>query len=143
VQGFPNGNWLGPTLFTDIEPSMSIYKEEIFGPVLLAAQVDDLDSAIGMINANPYGNGTSIFTSSGGAARKFQHEIEVGQVGINVPIPVPLPFFSFTGWKQSFFGDQHAYGKQAVRFYTETKTVTARWFDESSAVGSNMTIKLQ
>ncbi|HTK98896.1 MAG TPA: CoA-acylating methylmalonate-semialdehyde dehydrogenase, partial [Pseudomonadales bacterium] len=117
VEGFPNGNWLGPTLFTDIEPSMSIYKEEIFGPVLLAAQVDDLDSAIGMINANPYGNGTSIFTSSGGAARKFQHEIEVGQVGINVPIPVPLPFFSFTGWKQSFFGDQHAYGKQAVRFY--------------------------
>ena len=143
VAGFPNGNWLGPTLFTDVEPSMSIYKEEIFGPVLLAAQVDDLDAAIGMINANPYGNGTSIFTSSGGAARKFQHEIEVGQVGINVPIPVPLPFFSFTGWKQSFFGDQHAYGKQAVRFYTETKTVTARWFDETSAVGSNMTIKLQ
>ncbi len=100
---------------------MTIYKEEIFGPVLLAAQVDDLDAAIGMINANPYGNGTSIFTSSGGAARKFQHEIEVGQVGINVPIPVPLPFFSFTGWKQSFFGDQHAYGKQAVRFYTRNE----------------------
>jgi malonate-semialdehyde dehydrogenase (acetylating) / methylmalonate-semialdehyde dehydrogenase len=143
VAGFPKGNWLGPTLFTDIKPSMTIYKEEIFGPVLLAAQVDDLDAAIGMINASPYGNGTSIFTSSGGAARKFQHEIEVGQVGINVPIPVPLPFFSFTGWKQSFFGDQHAYGKQAVRFYTETKTVTARWFDDSSTVGSNMTIKLQ
>jgi malonate-semialdehyde dehydrogenase (acetylating)/methylmalonate-semialdehyde dehydrogenase len=143
VAGFPDGNWLGPTLFTDVDPDMTIYKEEIFGPVLLAAQVDDLDAAIGMINANPYGNGTSIFTSSGGAARKFQHEIEVGQVGINVPIPVPLPFFSFTGWKQSFFGDQHAYGKQAVRFYTETKTVTARWFDDSSTVGSNMTIKLQ
>ncbi|HTO56372.1 MAG TPA: CoA-acylating methylmalonate-semialdehyde dehydrogenase [Pseudomonadales bacterium] len=143
VAGYPKGNWLGPTLFTDIKPEMTIYKEEIFGPVLLAAQVDSLDSAIGMINASPYGNGTSIFTSSGGAARKFQHEIEVGQVGINVPIPVPLPFFSFTGWKQSFFGDQHAYGKQAVRFYTETKTVTARWFDETSAVGSNMTIKLQ
>ena len=143
VAGFPDGNWLGPTLFTDVEPSMTIYKEEIFGPVLLTAQVDNLDAAIAMINANPYGNGTSIFTSSGGAARKFQHEIEVGQVGINVPIPVPLPFFSFTGWKQSFFGDQHAYGKQAVRFYTETKTVTARWFDESSTVGSNMTIKLQ
>jgi malonate-semialdehyde dehydrogenase (acetylating)/methylmalonate-semialdehyde dehydrogenase len=143
VEGFPKGNWLGPTLFTDVAPSMTIYQEEIFGPVLLAAQVDDLDSAIAMINANPYGNGTSIFTSSGGAARKFQHEIEVGQVGINVPIPVPLPFFSFTGWKQSFFGDQHAYGKQGVRFYTETKTVTARWFDESSTVGSNMTIKLQ
>ncbi len=143
VEGYPKGNWLGPTLFTDVAASMTIYKEEIFGPVLLAAQVDDLDAAIAMINESPYGNGTSIFTSSGGAARKFQHEIEVGQVGINVPIPVPLPFFSFTGWKQSFFGDQHAYGKQAVRFYTETKTVTARWFDESSAVGSNMTIKLQ
>jgi malonate-semialdehyde dehydrogenase (acetylating)/methylmalonate-semialdehyde dehydrogenase len=143
VAGYPDGNWLGPTLFTDVEPSMSIYKEEIFGPVLLATQVGDLDAAIRMINANPYGNGTSIFTASGGAARKFQHEIEVGQVGINVPIPVPLPFFSFTGWKQSFFGDQHAYGKQAVRFYSETKTVTARWFDETTAVGSNMTIKLQ
>ena len=143
VAGFPNGNWLGPTLFSDIDPSMSIYKEEIFGRYCSRRRSNDLDAAIGMINANPYGNGTSIFTSSGGAARKFQHEIEVGQVGINVPIPVPMPFFSFTGWKQSFFGDQHAYGKQAVRFYTETKTVTARWFDESSAVGSNMTIKLQ
>jgi malonate-semialdehyde dehydrogenase (acetylating) / methylmalonate-semialdehyde dehydrogenase len=143
VPGYPNGNWLGPTLFTKVEPSMSIYREEIFGPVLLAAEAATLDDAIAMINANPYGNGTSIFTGSGAAARKFQHEIEVGQVGINVPIPVPLPFFSFTGWKQSFFGDQHAYGKQAVRFYTETKTVTARWFDESSNLSSNMTIKLQ
>ena len=101
-----------------------------------------MDEAIGLINANPYGNGTSIFTSSGGAARKFQHAIEVGQVGINIPIPVPLPFFSFTGWRQSFFGDQHAYGKQAVKFYTETKTVTARWFDDAPASGPNMTIKL-
>src|SRR5262249_40822627 len=143
VAGYPKGNWVGPTLFRKIDTTMSIYREEIFGPVLLAAEVDNLDAAIAMINANPYGNGTSIFTSSGGAARKFQHEIDVGQVGINVPIPVPLPFFSFTGWKQSFFGDQHAYGKQAVRFYTETKTITARWFDETSAVGSNMTIKLQ
>jgi malonate-semialdehyde dehydrogenase (acetylating) / methylmalonate-semialdehyde dehydrogenase len=143
VDGFPKGNWLGPTLFTDIRADMTIYKEEIFGPVLLAAEVANLDAAIAMVNASPYGNGTSIFTSSGGAARKFQHEIEVGQVGINVPIPVPLPFFSFTGWKQSFFGDQHAYGKQAVRFYTETKTVTARWFDDTAPVGPNMTIKLQ
>jgi len=122
---------------------MSIYQEEIFGPVLLAAEVPDLDSAIALVNANPYGNGTSIFTASGGAARKFQHEIEVGQVGVNVPIPVPLPFFSFTGWRRSFFGDQHAYGKQAVRFYTETKTVTTRWFDDVPATGPNMTIRLQ
>jgi malonate-semialdehyde dehydrogenase (acetylating)/methylmalonate-semialdehyde dehydrogenase len=143
VDGFPEGNWVGPTLFTDVTTDMSIYKEEIFGPVLVTTKADDLDSAIEMINANPFGNGTSLFTSSGGAARKFQHEIDVGQVGINLPIPVPLPFFSFTGWKQSFFGDQHAYGKQAVRFYTETKTITARWFDEDSATGPNMTIKLK
>jgi malonate-semialdehyde dehydrogenase (acetylating)/methylmalonate-semialdehyde dehydrogenase len=143
VQGYPKGNWVGPTLFRRIRTDMSIYQEEIFGPVLLAAEVPDLDAAIAMINANPYGNGTSIFTSSGGAARKFQHEIDVGQVGVNVPIPVPLPFFSFTGWRRSFFGDQHAYGKQAVRFYTETKTITSRWFDDVAATGPNMTIKLQ
>ena len=142
VDGYPDGNWVGPTLFSDVSTDMSIYREEIFGPVLLCAETDSLDHAIGLINDNPYGNGTSIFTSSGGAARKFQHEIEVGQVGINIPIPVPLPFFSFTGWKQSFFGDQHAYGKQAVKFYTETKTVTSRWFDEAPAGGPNMTIRL-
>ena len=143
VPGYPDGNWLGPTLFSGVQTDMTIYREEVFGPVLLTSEVPDLDAAIALINANPYGNGTSIFTASGGAARKFQHEIEVGQVGINVPIPVPLPFFSFTGWKRSFFGDQHAYGKQAVRFYTETKTVTSRWFDDVSTVGPNMTIKLQ
>ena len=141
---YPKGNWVGPTLFTNVKPDMTIYTEEIFGPVLLTSAVDNIDDAIAMINANPYGNGTSIFTSSGAAARKFQHEIEVGQVGINIPIPVPLPFFSFTGWKGSFYGDQHAYGKQAVRFYTETKTVTARWFEEDIAdAEANMTIKLQ
>ena len=143
VDGYPDGNWVGPTLFSDVTPDMRIYQEEIFGPVLITSEVASLDEAIDMINANAYGNGTSIFTSSGAAARRFQHEIEVGQVGINVPIPVPLPFFSFTGWKQSFFGDQHVYGKQAVRFYTETKTVTARWFDDEVAGGPNMTIKLQ
>ena len=143
VDGFPDGNWVGPTLFSDVTPDMRIYQEEIFGPVLITSEVASLDDAIELINANAYGNGTSIFTSSGAAARRFQHEIEVGQVGINVPIPVPLPFFSFTGWKQSFFGDQHVYGKQAVRFYTETKTVTARWFDDEATGGPNMTIKLQ
>ena len=143
VDGYPDGNWVGPTLFADVAPEMSIYRDEIFGPVLVALTVDTLDDAIDLVNASPFGNGVSLFTSSGAHARKFQHEIGVGQVGINVPIPVPLPFFSFTGWKDSFFGDLHAYGKQAVRFYTETKTVTARWFDEPSSASPNMTIGLR
>lgn len=143
VEGFPDGNWVGPTVFTDVTPEMSIYREEVFGPVLCLVKAATLDEAIEIINESPYGNGTSIFTASGAAARRFQHEIEVGQVGINVPIPVPLPFFSFTGWKQSFYGDQHAYGKQAVRFFTETKTITARWFDSDIATGPNMTIHLK
>ena len=144
IPGYETGNWIGPTLFSGVKPEMKLYREEIFGPVLLTMEVDTLEEAIALINANPYGNGCSIFTASGAAARKFQHEIEVGQVGINVPIPVPLPFFSFTGWKKSFLGDLHAYGKQAVRFYTETKTVTARWFDEDIAhAAPNMTIQLK
>lgn len=145
VAGFESGNWVGPTLFDNVTPEMTIYKEEIFGPVLSCMHADTLDAAIEIVNASPYGNGTSIFTASGAAARKYQHEIEVGQVGINVPIPVPLPFFSFTGWKGSFYGDQHAYGKQAVRFYTETKTITARWFesDIETASSPNMTIGLK
>ena len=143
VEGLPDGNWVGPTLFSDVTTEMSIYTDEIFGPVLVGLTAESLGDAIQMINENPYGNGTSIFTSSGGAARKFQSEIEVGQVGINIPIPVPLPFFSFTGWKNSFYGDQHAYGKQAVRFYTETKTITARWFSSDAVVANNMTITLK
>jgi len=144
VEGFPDGNWVGPTLFADVTPQMSIYSEEVFGPVLCIIGVDSLEDAIALINEHPCGNGTSIFTASGAAARKYQHEIEVGQVGINVPIPVPLPFFSFTGWKASFYGDQHAYGKQAIRFYTETKTITARWFESDiAASGPNMTIHLK
>lgn len=144
VDGYPNGNWVGPTLFTDVTPQMSVYKEEIFGPVLCVLCVDSLEDAIALINEHPCGNGTSIFTASGAVARKYQHEIEVGQVGINVPIPVPLPFFSFTGWKASFYGDLHAYGKQAIRFYTETKTITARWFESDiDAAGPNMTIHLK
>ena len=143
VEGWPDGNWVGPTLFSEVTPEMSIYKEEIFGPVLVATNVDSLDDAIELINNNPYGNGVSIFTSSGGAARRFQSEIEVGQVGINIPIPVPLPFFSFTGWKNSFYGDHHAYGKQAVRFYTETKTITARCFARDAIANANMIITLK
>lgn len=142
VEGYPQGNWVGSTLFANVQPQMSIYTEEIFGPVLITAPAKDLDDAITWINDNPYGNGTSIFTSSGWAARKFQNLIEVGQVGINIPIPVPLPFFSFTGWKNSFYGDQHAYGKEAVRFYTQSKTIMSRWFEtnnnQSSQTFSNM-----
>lgn len=133
VEGLPDGNWVGPTLFSGVKTDMAIYREEIFGPVLCCMSVDTLDEAIELINNLEVGNGTSIFTASGGAARKYQHEILVGQVGINVPIPVPLPMFSFTGWRGSFRGDLHAYGKQAVRFYTETKTVTARWTHTASA----------
>lgn len=144
VDGYPNGNWVGPTLFRGVTTKMGLYREEIFGPVLVCMEVDTLEEAIELVNASPYGNGTSLFTRSGGAARHFQHAIEVGQVGINVPIPVPLPFFSFTGWKGSFYGDLHAYGKQAVRFYTETKTVTSRWFDDKPlGEGPNMTIQLK
>ena len=143
VEGYPNGNWIGATLFSKVKTDSEIYKTEIFGPVLLCIEVDTLEEAINLINKNPFGNGTSIFTASGRSARKFRHEIEVGQVGINVPIPVPLPFFSFTGWKQSFYGDLHAYGKQAVRFYTETKTVTERWFEEDEESTKNLTINLE
>ncbi len=143
VEGFPEGNWVGPTLFSGVSTEMSIYTQEIFGPVLVCIEVDTLQEAIDLVNRNPYGNGTSIFTANGAAARKYQHEIQVGQVGVNVPIPVPLPFFSFTGWRGSFYGDLHAYGKQAVRFYTETKTVTARWFDDDIPTGPNLTINLR
>ncbi|WP_020407235.1 CoA-acylating methylmalonate-semialdehyde dehydrogenase [Hahella ganghwensis] len=143
VEGYPDGNWVGPTMFRNVTTDMSIYKEEIFGPVLIALEVDSIDEAIQLVNENPYGNGTSIFTSSGAAARKYQHEIKVGQVGINIPVPVPLPMFSFTGWRKSFYGDQHAYGKQAVKFYTETKTITARWFEEDIDTGVNTTIQLK
>ncbi|MEZ5570241.1 MAG: CoA-acylating methylmalonate-semialdehyde dehydrogenase [Halioglobus sp.] len=144
VEGLPDGNWVGPTLFADVTPDMAIYREEIFGPVLCCMHVDTLDEAIALVNALSVGNGTSIFTASGGAARKYQHEVLVGQVGINIPIPVPLPMFSFTGWRGSFRGDLHAYGKQAVRFYTETKTITARWtHSEGSGNQPNMSINLR
>lgn len=143
VKGYEQGNWIGPTVFTDVTANMEIYQQEIFGPVLCCMHVDSLAEAIKLVNANPFGNGTSIFTASGAAARNYQSNVEVGQVGINVPIPVPLPFFSFTGWKNSFYGDLHAYGKQAIRFYTETKTITARWFDDETVTGPNMSINLR
>ncbi|OQR87910.1 methylmalonate-semialdehyde dehydrogenase, mitochondrial precursor [Achlya hypogyna] len=139
VPKYPNGNFVGPTLLNNVDVKNPSYVEELFGPVLVCSSVDTLDDAIELINANPYGNGTSIFTQSGPAARKFQHEIDVGQVGINVPIPVPLPFFSFTGSRASIRGDLHFYGKQGVQFYTQTKTVTAQWeFGKKTQYGTVM-----
>ncbi|XP_074590015.1 LOW QUALITY PROTEIN: methylmalonate-semialdehyde dehydrogenase [acylating], mitochondrial [Curcuma longa] len=131
VPGHEHGNFIGPTILADITGDMECYKEEIFGPVLLLMKADSLDEAIQIVNSNKYGNGASIFTTSGVSARKFQTEIEAGQVGINVPIPVPLPFFSFTGSKASFAGDLNFYGKAGVQFYTQIKTVTQQWKDTS------------
>ncbi|MDD2547478.1 MAG: CoA-acylating methylmalonate-semialdehyde dehydrogenase [Burkholderiaceae bacterium] len=144
VPGYENGNFVGPTVFADVTAEMDIYQQEIFGPVLNVVCVDTLEDAIAFINRNPNGNGTSIFTSSGWAARKFQHDINVGQVGINVPIPVPVAYFSFTGSRASKLGDLGPNGKQAVQFWTQTKTVTARWFEEGSrseAVNTTITMK--
>jgi len=144
VAGYEKGNFVGPTIFSGVKPGMSIYDQEVFGPVLAIVAADDLDQAIEFINANPNGNGTAIFTQSGAAARKFQEEIDVGQVGINLPIPVPVPLFSFTGSRASKLGDLGPYGKQVVMFYTQTKTVTQRWFDDSTTShGVNTTISLK
>ena len=138
------GNFIGPTIFTGVKPGMTVYDQEIFGPVLCIAEAASLDEAIALINANPNGNGTAIFTQSGAAARKFEEEVDVGQVGINVPIPVPVPLFSFTGSRASKLGDLGPYGKQVILFYTQTKTVTARWFDDDGVAGGvNTTISLR
>ncbi len=127
VPGAERGFFVGPTLFDHVTPGMDIYREEIFGPVLVVLRVPHLDEAIDLINRNPYGNGAALFTRSGAAARRFEHEVEVGMVGINVAIPVPMAFFSFGGWKQSLFGDLNVHGMEGIRFYTRTKTVTTRW----------------
>jgi malonate-semialdehyde dehydrogenase (acetylating) / methylmalonate-semialdehyde dehydrogenase len=129
--GGEDGFWLGPTLFDHVTPEMSIYSEEIFGPVLSVVRSDSYADAVDLVNANPYGNGTAIFTNDGGAARRFQHEIEVGMIGINVPIPVPMAYFSFGGWKASLFGDTHAHGLEGFHFFTRGKVVTSRWLDPS------------
>ncbi|WP_442954731.1 CoA-acylating methylmalonate-semialdehyde dehydrogenase [Pelomicrobium sp.] len=127
VPGHEYGFFLGPTLFDHVTPEMSIYRDEIFGPVLVVLRVRDFGEALELVNRNPYGNGTALFTRSGAAARRFQNEVEVGMVGVNVPIPVPMAFFSFGGWKQSLFGDLHVHGMEGVYFYTRTKVVTTRW----------------
>eukprot|EP01089_Gocevia_fonbrunei_P021531 TRINITY_DN83_c0_g1_i2.p1 TRINITY_DN83_c0_g1~~TRINITY_DN83_c0_g1_i2.p1 ORF type:complete len:404 (-),score=136.35 TRINITY_DN83_c0_g1_i2:11-1222(-) len=140
VPKYPKGNFLGATVMDKVTPSMECYKEEIFGPVLNVLYTDTFDEAINLVNNNPYGNGTAIFTRSGAAARKYQREIEVGLIGINLPIPVPLPFFSFTGIKNSFVGSTHFYGKMGVNFYTQTKTITSSWRDDSAEWGANMPV---
>jgi len=127
VPGYENGNFIGQTIFTDVTVDMKIYKEEIFGPVMCIMTSNSLDDAIELVNKNAWGNGTAIFTTNGSSARKYQREIEAGQVGINVPIPVPVPMFSFTGNKASFRGDLNFYGKGAIQFFTEPKTITTKW----------------
>ena len=137
--GMKQGFYLGTTLFDHVTPEMEIYKHEIFGPVLIVLRAGSLEEAIALINRNPFANGTAIFTESGGAARRFQNEVQVGMVGINVPIPVPVAYFSFGGWKNSLFGDLHVHGVESVKFYTRTKVVTSRWpHQDTPAPGLNM-----
>jgi malonate-semialdehyde dehydrogenase (acetylating)/methylmalonate-semialdehyde dehydrogenase len=131
VDGDADGFWLGPTLFDNVTPDMSIYTDEIFGPVLSVVRVDSYEAALKLVNDHPYGNGTAIFTNDGGAARRYQDEVEVGMIGINVPIPVPMAYYSFGGWKSSLFGDTHAHGTEGVHFFTRGKVVTSRWLDPS------------
>ncbi|HKC44884.1 MAG TPA: CoA-acylating methylmalonate-semialdehyde dehydrogenase [Burkholderiales bacterium] len=139
VAGGEEGFYLGASLFDRVTPQMTIYRDEIFGPVLVVLRVDSLEEAIALVNANPYANGTAIFTESGGAARRFENEIQVGMVGINVPIPVPVAFYSFGGWKGSLFGDLHVHGVEGVKFCTRTKVVTTRWpHQDTPAPGLNM-----
>ncbi|HEY0507996.1 MAG TPA: CoA-acylating methylmalonate-semialdehyde dehydrogenase [Blastococcus sp.] len=131
ADGGEDGFWLGPTLLDHVQPHMSVYTDEIFGPVLSVLRVDSYEQALELVNSNQYGNGTAIFTNDGGAARRFQHEVEVGMIGINVPIPVPMAYYSFGGWKNSLFGDSHAHGAEGVHFFTRGKVITSRWLDPS------------
>jgi malonate-semialdehyde dehydrogenase (acetylating)/methylmalonate-semialdehyde dehydrogenase len=127
VDGHEDGFFVGPTVLDHVTAEMDAYRDEIFGPVLVVTRVDTLDEAIALINANQYGNGTAVFTASGEAARRFQREVTVGMIGVNVPIPVPMAYHSFGGWKDSLFGESHIHGPEGVRFYTRAKVVTARW----------------
>ena len=131
ADGDPNGFWLGPTLIDKVPVTSRVYTEEIFGPVLSVVRVPTYEDGVALINAGAFGNGTAIFTNDGGAARRFQKEVTVGMIGINVPIPVPVATFSFGGWKESLFGDTKAHGAEGVRFYTQLKAITSRWLDPS------------
>jgi malonate-semialdehyde dehydrogenase (acetylating) / methylmalonate-semialdehyde dehydrogenase len=137
VPGHENGFFVGPTVIDRVAPEMDVYREEIFGPVLSVVRADDVDAAIALINSNPYGNGTTIFTSSGEAARRFQRGVNVGMIGVNVPIPVPMAYYSFGGWKDSLFGDKHIHGPEGVSFYTRAKVVTSRWPHVEHATGAS------
>ena len=137
VPGHEGGFFVGPTVIDEVTTGMDVYREEIFGPVLTVVRADDVDTAIRVINANPYGNGTAIFTSSGEAARRFQRGVHVGMIGINVPIPVPMAYYSFGGWKESLFGDRHIHGPEGVSFYTRAKVVTSRWPRTEHASGAS------
>jgi malonate-semialdehyde dehydrogenase (acetylating) / methylmalonate-semialdehyde dehydrogenase len=137
VPGHEDGFWVGPTVIDQVTSSMDVYKEEIFGPVLVNLRADSVDEAIRLINSNPYGNGTAIFTSSGEAARRFQRGVNVGMIGINVPIPVPMAYYSFGGWKDSLFGQSHIHGPEGVAFYTRAKVVTSRWPHVEAASGAS------
>jgi malonate-semialdehyde dehydrogenase (acetylating)/methylmalonate-semialdehyde dehydrogenase len=123
------GFFLAPSLVDKVSPDSSMYKDEIFGPVLSVVRTDTYDEAVDLVNNNPYGNGTAIFTRDGGAARQFQYDVVCGMVGVNVPVPVPVAYYSFGGWKSSLFGDLHMYGPEGLQFYTRTKVVTSRWPD--------------
>jgi len=140
VEGYPHGNFVGPTI-VEAATTMTCYREEIFGPVLVVIRAESLDDALDIINANKYGNGTAIFTQSGATARKFENEVNVGQIGINVPIPVPLPFFSWSGNKASFLGDVAFNGKTGLQFYTQNKTITTLWKAED-AIGNRASVEM-
>jgi malonate-semialdehyde dehydrogenase (acetylating)/methylmalonate-semialdehyde dehydrogenase len=138
VDGHDGGFYVGPTLLDHVTPDMDVYTDEIFGPVLVVLRAGSADEAIDLVNANPYGNGTAIFTSSGQAARVFQRKVTVGMIGVNVPIPVPMAFHSFGGWKSSLFGDRHVHGTEGVSFYTQAKVVTSRWPQPLEASGAHL-----
>jgi malonate-semialdehyde dehydrogenase (acetylating) / methylmalonate-semialdehyde dehydrogenase len=128
-----DGFYLGATLVDDVRPGTRVYDDEVFGPVLSVVRVGSYGEAVRLVNDNPYGNGVALFTRDGGVARRFQYDVQVGMVGINVPIPVPVAYYSFGGWKASLFGDSHMYGPEGIHFYTRTKVVTARWPDPSTS----------
>ena len=131
VPGHEDGFWVGPTLFDRVTPEMTVYRDEIFGPVLILLRADTFEQALDLVNRNPYGNGAAIFTTDGRTAREFEAHVQVGMVGVNVPIPVPMAYYSFGGWKQSLFGDLHVHGREGVLFYTRGKVVTERWPDQA------------
>ena len=137
VPGHENGFFVGPTVIDQVRTEMDVYREEIFGPVLSVLRVESYDDALQLVNDNPYGNGTAIFTSSGEAARTFQRGVNVGMIGINVPIPVPMAYYSFGGWKDSLFGDKHIHGPEGVSFYTRAKVITSRWPHVEHASGAS------